>query len=377
MVLLGRGSIVVRVALLGNADSIHVRRWASEMEARGIDMLLLSRVRPDWAREWAYLDTDASRVRGLGLGTRALGRQIATACRAHAVDVLHVHYLGGLARAAAVSGIHPFVLTVWGSDLLAPSSRSLRRRLWANRVLRTADMVTCGSRNLVDAAVGAGAHPESCVEIGWGVETDRYAPDRLLRDAERSRLGLRPETIMFLSNRHLEPLYRVASVVEALAQMPEDGPPTKLAIVGAGSEAERINEIVRSHQLGDRVFMLGRLPGDDDMVAVLAAADVYVTVPVTDGGPISVLEAMAAALPVVASDVPANREWVKPQINGALWDGCGPRSLAGAMAAVLSERVELGRRGRLEVIERAERSLLMDAMANHYERLVRAPSATA
>jgi glycosyltransferase involved in cell wall biosynthesis len=98
------------------------------------------------------------------------------------------------------------------------------------------------------------------------------------------------------------------------------------------------------------------LTGDrDDVPELLATSDVFVLSSRSEGGPISVLEAMAAGLPVVASDVGGVREQVDEGVSGLLVPAGDPAALAAALERVLGDpqlRRDLGAAGRGLVRER-------------------------
>ena len=71
-----------------------------------------------------------------------------------------------------------------------------------------------------------------------------------------------------------------------------------------------LRELVEQLGLNDRVDFLGHLDGEPALAAAYQRADLYVTVSESDGASVALLEAMACGLPVVATDIPANREWL-------------------------------------------------------------------
>lgn len=81
------------------------------------------------------------------------------------------------------------------------------------------------------------------------------------------------------------------------------------------------------------------------------------------------LEAMASGLPVVASDLPANSEWIEPGVTGELWAGSDEASLADAIVSAFARSTALGVAARDRVRARAERRAQMDRMAELYRQL--------
>jgi glycosyltransferase involved in cell wall biosynthesis len=121
--------------------------------------------------------------------------------------------------------------------------------------------------------------------------------------------------------------------------------------------------------LDDQVVRFVGRVDEAGLVAALQRADVSVSVPASDATSVAMLESMACALPVVATDLPANRAWVKTLQLVPVDD-------VGALTAALisladdpSRRRAIGRDNRQAVRNRAARDAHMDRMAELYESL--------
>jgi glycosyltransferase involved in cell wall biosynthesis len=104
--------------------------------------------------------------------------------------------------------------------------------------------------------------------------------------------------------------------------------------------------------LGDRVHLTGPRR---DTAGLLRMADLFVFPSLTEGMPNALLEAMAAGLPIVATDVPGNRDLIEGGENGLLVAPRQPRLLADAIAMLLKNKrmaQELGRQAARTVDER-------------------------
>jgi glycosyltransferase involved in cell wall biosynthesis len=115
--------------------------------------------------------------------------------------------------------------------------------------------------------------------------------------------------------------------LRALAQVPQ----AQLLLVGDGELRTQLEAMARSLCITDRVVFLGRRT---DVAGVLKASDVYVHSTHSDGFGIAACEAMAAGLPVIASDVPGLAELVRGA--GVLFPVGDDHALARELTAVLS-----------------------------------------
>lgn len=142
-------------------------------------------------------------------------------------------------------------------------------------------------------------------------------------------------------------------------------PDSRALIVGDGPEYDRIAGIVAERGWAERVHMVGFSP---DVTRHLAAMDVFVLASIREGLPIAIIEAMAMARPVVATDVGGNREIVREGRTGHLVPVGDAPALADRIIRLLRDdalRARFGAAARAD----AERRLSIGAMVRAYERL--------
>jgi glycosyltransferase involved in cell wall biosynthesis len=142
--------------------------------------------------------------------------------------------------------------------------------------------------------------------------------------AYRVRDPLRPR---LLSTRNFEPLYNVACVLRAFAQVQARYADASLVVVGSGSQDVALRSL--ASELGLRhVTFAGRV-APTEIARYYADADIYIQAPSIDNMPLSVLEAFASGLPVVATDVGGVPAILTDGVHGLL----APDNDADALAA--------------------------------------------
>jgi glycosyltransferase involved in cell wall biosynthesis len=104
------------------------------------------------------------------------------------------------------------------------------------------------------------------------------------------------------------PVKNQALLIEAMRLARAQGLPLSLKLVGDGATRPRIERQVRTYGLDDRVMLVGHAPGPERVVAEMVDADALVMPSLSEGLPRVVLEAMAAGLPVIGSDIPGIRQ---------------------------------------------------------------------
>jgi glycosyltransferase-like protein len=180
--------------------------------------------------------------------------------------------------------------------------------------------------------------------VGNGVEPARFAAGPAAdRDARRAGIGTGGR-FLFLTVGGIEPRKGSAELVAALGALARTGPAAQLAVVGGHSfqdyAAYRERVLDRAGalglELGRDLVLLGTVP-EAELVAWYHAADAFVFPSRNEGWGLVVLEAMAAGLPVVASDIPAIRGYLTPDRDALLVPAGDAAALAGAMRRLASD----------------------------------------
>lgn len=223
-------------------------------------------------------------------------------------DIVHVHQANSYAyfTARALEGLSiPFVITAWGSDvLLAPSRSWLIRRL-LRYALQRADALTSVAGFMVPVIRQlAGDSKREVMVSSLGVVLQKVQVDK--------------ENIIY-SNRLHKPLYRIDKVISAFEQFAANAQyqDWRLIIAGTGPETDNLKRQAAATAVNDRIDFVGWV--DSTINAKwYSQAKIYISIPESDGAPVSLLEAMRCGAVPVVSDLPANREWIKNGENGLL-----------------------------------------------------------
>ena len=178
-----------------------------------------------------------------------------------------------------------------------------------------------------------------------GVDISRFqAPDPALAAALRQRAGAAGRPLI-LAVGGIEPRKGSDTLMQAIASLRRSGRGPVLAIVGGHSfqDYREYRDRVLSSlprlglRLDDDVRLLGTVP-DAELPGWYAAADVLAFPSTKEGWGLAVLEAMSAGLPVVVSDLPVFREYLRPGRDALMVPVNDAVALAAALAAVLDDR---------------------------------------
>lgn len=281
-------------------------------------------------------------------------------------DLIHAHvtypcgYLG--ARFKNFSQV-PLVITPHGVDIHVIPELGHGLRLdpaLAGKIeyaLRHADALTAISASVLDSLRDAGAPADKVVSIPNGVDLDRFA--RGSAEAARAWLELpgSAKLLVIVGNYHPRKGHEV--MVKAMSSVLREEPDARLIIVGRGNEA--LSPLIDSLGLQGNVVCPGQLDfplstqlsfssgtRTDHLADLYKAADLYVSSGINEGSEglsLALLEAMAAGVPVVASNISGNRDIVVSGENGMLVAPNDAEALAVAVIDVLRQpdwRLKLG-----------------------------------
>jgi len=224
----------------------------------------------------------------------------------------------------ALSGFRPFILIVWGSDILVAPKRFFILRFIAKFALRKADAVVVDSDVQEKAAVELGCNPKKILKFPWfSMDSVRV---RASSEEVREKLGLRSNPIIISVRKH-EPIYGVEYLIDAVSDVVDRVPKCRFLVVGQGSLFNKLRQKVRELAIEEYVKFVGEVERED-LLAYLNASDVYVSTSLSDGTSASLLEAMTLGVPSIVTDIPGNREWVEDGRNGLFVPVKDPGQLA-------------------------------------------------
>jgi L-malate glycosyltransferase len=368
----------LRLAFFGDANSVHVRRWLTFFAGRGHQVILCLATNQKLVSELpAAIRVErftpfsargrfppASRLRARWQLRRLMARI--------EPDLVNGHYLNPHGWHAWLSGYHPCVVTLWGSDVfITPKTLAVAAK-WGRATLAAADMVMVNSEALRRGAIELGAAPEKTELIGWGVDTTRFSPGPDPVEL-RARLNLQGRRVV-LSPRSITPIYRQEVVAATLAQLPADVSLVMLRHHCDPALLAAIENQVQAAGVADRLLIVPHIE-DGDMPDLMRLADVVVSVPASDSTSSTILEALACGRQIVAGNLPSVREWLGDLDPEALVPIDDVPATAAALVRALNrdpaERERLGRAARAIAEQRADQAKSLGRVESLYLDLVR------
>jgi glycosyltransferase involved in cell wall biosynthesis len=199
-----------------------------------------------------------------------------------------------------------------------------------------------------------------------GVDTQRFRPDREAYSAVRKELAFDPRTPIVGIVAALRHEKNHLMFVDAAKRVIEHKPYARFLIVGDGPERSRIEAAIASSNLQNQVLMLGTR---HDTPRLLSAMNAFALTSHNEASPVSILEALACEVPVVATRVGSVSESVFDQWNGFTVEAGRPNEVADKLLELISNPTtagQMGRNGR----EHVEQKGSLQNMVRMYEELL-------
>ena len=284
--------------------------------------------------------------------------------------LLHCHYStywGGdlLLVAAKLAGVGPIVRSDHNSPILPITGRDrLRARLRDSFYSRT---IYVSVQNRQEHVRWLGRDERKAAVVLHGIDLARFSPSAA-PDGVRRELGLDASSMLVGTVGSLsEERKGVSYFLEMAAALARDMSSLRFLVVGDGLLRERLEAQAEELDITDRVVFMGQR---SDVPGLLAAMNVFVMPSLYEGGPLTVLEAMAVGRPIVSTPVGCVPEVLEDGISGLVVPAGDSAALARAVRELLLDRTRAWL-----MAERARRLALcrfsLDAMVDRVIRVYR------
>lgn len=320
--------------------------------------------------------TGAGRLRDEGFDVEVIGRRdgldwrcpmrLASHWRHYRVQIVQAHqytpfFYAQLARFR--NGRTPIIFTEHGRHF--PDFPRLKRKI-ANRILlRRSDRVVAVGRSVKQALIDNEGIPADRIEvIPNGIDTERFQPSATQRQQVRAEFVIGPNDYWVLMVARLDPIKDHITAIQSATQASRKVSGLKLALVGDGPERGKIENYIQEHRLSSHVQLLGTR---HDVPRLLTGADTLLLTSVSEGIPLTVIEAMASGVPIVGTNVGSMADVVTESVGrlAAAKDVAGLATHLETLGSSDALRASMGLEGRL----RAQSTFSESVMAEKYSEL--------
>lgn len=201
---------------------------------------------------------------------------------------------------------------------------------------------------------------------GIGIDVNKISNVKIDRNLKRSEFNLNEDDFLLFTAGQLSKRKNHEVLIKALAEIKNTN--VKLLICGLGELETYLKELIATLGLEDRVILAGYRK---DVIELLQAADCFVFPSLQEGLPVALMEAMAAGLPIVCSNIRGNVDLIEHGINGYLVlpeNSLGFAENIGKIITNNKVRKEMNRIN-LEVAKKYDKKIIREKMQNIYKNI--------
>jgi glycosyltransferase involved in cell wall biosynthesis len=363
----------MRILLLSDSNSPHTIRWAKSLfnSDNEIGIFSIHTPNPD-----LYVDSPKIKLFSINVSIniqnqneRSLSKlvyfksiyTIKKIINDFRPNILHAHYASSYGFLGALSGFHPFLISVWGSDVFGFPNYSFIHKKVLKYSLNKADKVFSTSR-IMEIETRKFTNRE-IVTIPFGIDTERFRPQSVKRNFDQ-------DAIVIGTIKTLEERYGIRYLIEAFAKVKNKIPDKnlRLFIVGQGTLKASLENLALNLGISFHTVFSGYVKHDlvQDYHNMI---DIFCAVSLSESFGVAVLESSACGKPVIVSDVGGLPEVVDNFKTGFIVEPKNTDQIADAMLKLINNqnlRIEMGKNGREKVINEYDWDSCVKKMIKEY-----------
>lgn len=367
----------MKVLILGDATNPHIIKWANALYSSGIEIIIFS-----FRKNGSVVFKDGIEIFCIDSlynitlkKNAALSKifylkaipQLKALIKNSQPDIIHAHYASSYGFLGALMNFHPFVISVWGSDVIDfPKTSIIHKELFKFNLWK-ADRILSTSRFMADL-ISKYTSKEIFI-TPFGIDLELFKPQ------PKSNLYFKKDEIVVGCIKGLEWYYGIEYLIEAYQKVINLLPEKKirLLIVGGGAIEQKIKSIIKKNRLEDKVLLTGRVDYKEihkyhNMVDIFVAVSVY-----EESFGVAVLEASACEKPVIISRVGGMIEVVEEGVTGYIVPPRNSELTALKITELVlnpSLRQKFGTAGRERVQKLFDLEVCLKNMINIYNELL-------
>jgi len=280
------------------------------------------------------------------------------------IKILYLHnptalFYGTLA--GKIARTQCIIYTEHGRDFSSSSKVKIANSLLCKMVNRVVVVAEHGKRYLVQHE---GVNEKKIIKIYNGIDSQRFGKNHDVTLIRRE-LGITDDQSVIGIVARLDPIKNHTCLIRAMKIIAARLSEAVLLIIGDGPLRTELESLTTNLGLQNNIKFLG---ARSDIAELLGVMDVFVLCSFSEGLSLTLIEACAAAKPIVATNVGGNAEIVKHESNGLLVPSDQPEDLAKAVLEILTDKAKaklMGKKGRKQF----EEKFTLDVMVKKYEDL--------
>lgn len=361
----------MKIALLSDAGSVHTCRWANALLEKGLKVHLISQHAP-----LALLDerVEFHQFRNFGIfGYFLIVPIVRMLLRKIKPDIVNAHYASGYGTTARLVNYHPYMLSVWGSDVYDFPYKSKLNAYLLRKNLCAADKIASTSNCMANQILKIAPTISDIAITPFGVDVDRYECATISNKNETDSIVIGTVKTMTLVYG-VDTLLRAFAIVrnKFLTDLPKIGSRLELRLVGGGAHIKQFMKLAVDLGVAECTSFIGQVP-HSQVPRELSMIDIYVALSRQESFGVAAIEAGAACKPAVVSDAEGLSEVIVDGVTGLIVPKNDPLAAANAIEILIldsKKRCEMGLAGRKHVENNYNWNNSVEHMIFAYEAVV-------
>jgi glycosyltransferase involved in cell wall biosynthesis len=260
-------------------------------------------------------------------------------------DIVHAHYASSYGLIGAMSGFHPYIISMWGSDVFGfPNHSFLHKRILMFNLSKADKLLSTSIKMKTEAEKYT---KKEILVTPFGIDVNKFKAKVVNTIFEK-------DDIVIGTIKTLEKIYGIEYLIKAFKIVKTKSPESKikLLLVGEGTQRKNLEDLATELNLYSDIVFIGYV-NSDEVENYHNMLDIYVAVSLQESFGVAVLEASACGNPVIVSNVGGLPEVVDDGKTGIIVEKENPYQLANAIIELITNpnlRIEMGINGRKKVL---------------------------
>lgn len=297
----------MKICYLSDAGSAHTLKWSEYFLSKGYEVIVISLGDGEIPGAKIYsCEVEGFRTRSdiskLFIYFKQLSK-IREFIKSENPDIIHAHYATSYGMLASLLNIHPYILSIWGSDIYKFPKRGFFQRKMLEYNLKNADIILSTSKDMRREAMQY--TDKEMLITPFGVDIERFKPMEVERYPDF--------TVGIIKSFY--PIYGISYLIKAFKKFVDHtgNNSAKLLLGGKGSQEQELRDLAESLGIKENVIFLGFL-NTDEVIEAFNKMDVAVfpSIPNSESFGVAAVEAQACGVPTIISNVGGLPEATSP-----------------------------------------------------------------
>ncbi|MBU3217108.1 glycosyltransferase [Clostridium estertheticum] len=355
---------MVKICFLADAQSIHTRKWAQYFSSIYNEIHIISMRKTDYIYESNVYVHVLRSISKNKLSYFLLIKDIKKLVKEINPDILHSHYATSYGLYGRMCNFHPFIISVWGSDVYEFPKGNIAKELLLKYILKGSDKVCSTSYNMAEET--RKYYNKDIIITPFGVDIDKFKCYTPVLSRSNITIGV---------IKGLEKIYGIEYLIEGFSKVIREyqgSKELKLLIVGDGTQKIKLESLVNELGINSNVTFTGKID-NDKVPEYINMMDIVCLPSLSESFGVSAVEACACERPILATNVGGLKEIIFDNYNGFIIKQKSSEDIKLKIIKIIENEVqmmEFSKNARKLVLEKYSWINNAKIMDNLYKKLV-------